>query len=277
VAEAKDHVHEVGERLSRDGIPPALRPLVIGITGYGNVGRGAREIIAELPIAEVTPAALAAGKFDRLDLERRIVAAVFAEEHMVTPIEPGARFELQDYYAHPARYRSQFASYLPWLTLLVHCAYWDARYPRVVTRQDVERLFPALSRPQRAIGEPRLQVIGDVSCDIEGGVEITMRTTDIEDPLFVYQPCTGHTVDGFEADGPAVMAIDFLPTELPADATRSFGDALVDLVPPLARTDFRRPTSELALPSALRRALITHAGGLTPEFDYLRSHLDKVH
>jgi alpha-aminoadipic semialdehyde synthase len=69
------------------------------------------------------------------------------------------------------------------------------------------------------------------------------------------------------------MAIDYLPCELPADATQSFGDALVDFVPSLVRTDFRQPFQALDLPAELRRALIVQDGQLTPDYVHLRQFL----
>jgi len=40
-------------------------------------------------------------------------------------------------------------------------------------------------------GTPRLTVIGDISCDVEGSVECTVKSTEIEDPIYVYNPFTG--------------------------------------------------------------------------------------
>jgi alpha-aminoadipic semialdehyde synthase len=182
-------------------------------------------------------------------------------------------FQLDDNYRHPEHYRGVFAHYLPHLALIVNCIYWEERYPRLVTRDDVRRMFAASAGAPPSAARPRLQVIGDISCDIEGSIEVTLRNSSIDSPLFVYRPDSDSTEDGVEAVGPVIMSIDHLPCEMPADATRSFGDALVDFVAPLAKADFQRPLGEVDLPAELRRALIVHCGQLTPDFAYLQDRV----
>jgi alpha-aminoadipic semialdehyde synthase len=265
VADATGHLGTVGARLAAEGVPAALRPLVVGIAGYGNVSRGAQQMLDLLPVTELTPAALLATPVESLRRERRIVKVVFAEEHMAAPLAPGQPFVLCDYYDHPDRYQPSFAPYLDRLTVLVNCIYWDERYPRLLTRADVARLWAA--------GPPALRVIGDISCDLAGAIEVTARTTTVDRPVFVHEPASGEARDGLEGAGPVVMAIDNLPCELPADATRSFGDTLVRFVPALARTDFRQRRDALGLPAELARALIVHQGELTADYAYLKEYL----
>ena len=45
---AKAAIRTAGERIASDGLPDGLPPLVVGIAGYGNVAKGAREILADL-------------------------------------------------------------------------------------------------------------------------------------------------------------------------------------------------------------------------------------
>jgi alpha-aminoadipic semialdehyde synthase len=265
VAEARAHLQEIGEELRRCGVPEALRPMTFAFTGYGNVSQGAQELFDLLPHAVLAPAQLAAGDFGDHDQAAVLFKTEFREEHMAEPATEGGSFELQEYYDHPERYRGIFARYLPRLSVLVHGAYWDERYPRVVSREDVQALF--------AQPAPRLEIIGDISCDIEGGVEITSKPATVDAPVFVYDPATAEVTDGFTGAGPAVMAVDNLPCELPADASRAFGEALVGFAPQLAKTDFSQPLEQLSLASELTRALIVHRGELTPEFAHLAQFL----
>jgi len=57
--EAEAAVRALGERIAREGLPASLVPLVIGVAGYGNVGRGVQEILALLPRQDIDPADLA--------------------------------------------------------------------------------------------------------------------------------------------------------------------------------------------------------------------------
>jgi alpha-aminoadipic semialdehyde synthase len=115
-------------------------------------------------------------------------------------------------------------------------------------------------------------VIGDISCDIEGSVECTVKPTQPDNPVYVYDPHAREATDGVAGNGPVVMAVDNLPCELPRDATQSFGTALVDLVAEGARADYAARLEDLALPGPLKRAVIVHRGALAPTYRYLEQH-----
>lgn len=263
---ARAAVREVGERIRREGLPPILAPLVVGFAGYGNVSRGAQEIFDLLPVQEIAPDDLP--RLFAEDPARHVLyKVVFKEEHMVEPIAPGASFDLQEYYQHPERYRSRFSAYVPYLTVLVNGIYWEAKYPRLVTKEYLRELFGAPARP-------RLRVIGDISCDIEGAVECTVRCTDPGNPVFVYHPRTGQTRDGWEGEGVVVLAVDILPSEVPRDASVDFSAVLREFAPAIAKADYTVPFEELNLPPEIKRAVIVYRGELTPAYRYLERYLN---
>jgi alpha-aminoadipic semialdehyde synthase len=150
--------------------------------------------------------------------------------------------------------------------MLINCIYWDHRYPRLVTRDYLEKLF--------AKGKPKLLVIGDISCDVEGSVECTLYPTAINDPLFVYDPLKHTATMGHKGEGVLLMAVDILPAELPRDASEGFGDVLVNYIKPIADADFDEHFDDLDLPRAIKKGLILHKGQLTPEFKYLEEFLE---
>ena len=140
---------------------------------------------------------------------------VYKEQDMVEPIDPAQPFELQDYYAHGERYQSRFAPHLPLLTVLVNGTYWDERYPRLVTKDRLRAMWSHEATP-------RLRVIGDLGCDIEGAIECTLKCTEPSDPVYVYDPVDGTIVSGVDGKGPVVLAVDILPAELPREASEAF-------------------------------------------------------
>lgn len=274
--EAQAAVTAVGERIAREGLPEQITPLVCGFAGYGNVFRGANEIIELLPVREIEPREVAAVS-QSSDYARDVVyKVVFKEEHTVEPISPDVRpstgsghcFELQDYYDHPEKYRPKFNVYLPHLTLLVNCTYWEAKYPRLVTKADLKQLYGETE-------PPRLRVIGDISCDIEGAIESTVKCTEPGDPVYVYDPFEDRAVDGFEGRGPVVLAVDILPSELPREASEYFGDVLMQYIPAIAQADYSVPFEELALPPEIKRAVIVYQGELTPDYCYIKKYLEE--
>jgi alpha-aminoadipic semialdehyde synthase len=262
--DAKDDLSAIGQLIAEKGIPHELRPFVIGFTGYGNVSQGAQEIIGLLPVKEISPSKL-------LELHRRkklpdniVYKVIFKEEDLFEHVD-GDPFELHDYYANPHNYRSKFEAYIPYLSMLINCVYWDKRYPRLVTKQYLKNLF--------AKGLPRLTVIGDISCDVEGSVECTLKPTEIDDPIFVYDPETEQITMGHKGNGMLVMAVDILPAELPRDSSDGFADVLVNFVKPIADADFSEHFDDLDLPKPIKKALILHNGELTPEYKYMEEFL----
>ena len=259
-------VERAGELLRRDGLPAAICPFVIGVAGYGNVSKGAQEVLGALGARTLTPDELR-------DAERVSIAAreafmtVFTEREMVQRRPPSSDpFSLEEYFRQPERYAGNFERWLPSLSLLVNCIYWDARYPRLVTKKAVQRLFG-----DRA---PRLQVIGDISCDIEGAIEITAKETSLDNPVYVYDTETEAIHDGVQGHGPVILAVANLPCELAREASQAFSTALRPFLPALVNTDFNVPFADLALPPELKGAVILHHGELTPEYAYLNKHVN---
>jgi len=261
LAAALAAVREVGERIARDGLPAQICPFVVGVSGYGNVSRGAQEVLDALGAVAVAPADLD-GLFAGPAARRAVHKVVFAEHDMVARRDATAPFELDEYYRQPELYEGVFERWLPRLTVLLNCVFWDAQYPRLVTKAAVRRLY--------AGAPPLLRVIGDVSCDIEGSIEFTLKETHIDEPVYVYDPDAESITDGVEGRGPVVLAVGNLPCELSRESSVAFSAALSPFVPALAAADFSLPFAQLSLPPELRRALILHHGDFTPGYDYMR-------
>jgi alpha-aminoadipic semialdehyde synthase len=119
-------------------------------------------------------------------------------------------------------------------------------------------------------------VIGDISCDIDGAIECTVKATEPGAPNFVYNPLTGEVIDGVEGEGVVVMAVDILPSELPRDASEYFSRVLLPYVPALANADYSVPFDDLSLPAEIKRAVIAHRGQLAPSYQYLSHHLQGI-
>lgn len=236
----------VGHEIREHGLPPEIHPLVVGFTGGGNVSRGAQEVFDRLPFVEVAPEALHELAATPDLSHRTLYKVVFRREA-----------------------RRLFERHLPHLTVLVNGIYWDPGEPRLVTWSDLEALWGEVARP-------RLRVIADLSCDIEGSIEATVRATDPGDPVYVVDPTSRCATPGVAGHGPVILAVDNLPAELPREASEHFGDALFPFLTDLVAADFSVDFEHLALPAPLRDAVVAHAGRLTPRFEYLRRSLERV-
>ena len=257
--EASAALRRVGAEMAELRLPPPHSPVLIGITGDGNVSRGAQAILELCGAKAVEP--------DELDGLRPgtpgLFSTVFRRAETVEPVTGVTG--LESYYEKPEWYRPIFERQLPRLSVLVNCIYWDERFPRLVTLPALRRLY--------AEPAPRLKVIGDLSCDLNGAIEATVRTTSPDAPAYVYDVATGETHDGVAGHGPVILAVYNLPAELPREASEAFGLALLPYLPALAAARYDATFEQSGLSPALRRATIAYRGELTPNFSYLRRHL----
>jgi saccharopine dehydrogenase (NAD+, L-lysine-forming) len=268
LVDAKESIKKIGWDIHESGFDPSLVPLIFGFAGYGHVSRGAQEIFDLLPFEEVRPKDIQSF-FDRGHYtSNRIYKMVFKEEHMVKPSSASQKFQLQEYYEHPERYQPIFESFIPYISVLVNCVYWAPQYPHFVTKTYLRKLW----EEERS---PRLKVIGDISCDVEGAVECTLYATNPGKPVYVYDPITKRTLDGIKGRGVVVMATDNLPAELPLESSLFFSDALLPYVPAIAMADFTGDFKNCDLPYPIKKAVILYNGEFTPEYEYMKNFITK--
>lgn len=250
--------------IKKEALHKRLSPFIIGITGHGHVSQGVQEILDILGPVEIHPR-------DMLDFikhkktdRKKVYKIVFLREEKLRA-KNGKGFYFEDYLKYPEKFESNLDIYLSYLNILIHTSYWDMRYPRLVTKKMIGRLY--VKKPFR------LKFIGDISCDINGSIELTYKTTTFKNPTFTYNPRNGVFKDGHESEGITIMAIDNLPSELPKDASCEFSSQIKEYVYQIACHGALDITHHAAIPAELRRAVITQKGHLTRNFRYLRRYL----
>ena len=259
----KEHIKKIGRTIKTEGFAEKIAPIIIGFAGYGNVSKGAQEIIDLLPCIKINPNQLA--DVYKNPSTNCVYKVVFKEEDMVRPINPDDTFDLQDYYIHPEKYESVFNRYLPYLTILMNCIYWDERYPRILTKKYL------LSHIDK--NDFHLQIIGDISVDINGAIEPTGKVTTPDHPSFVYNPHTDEMENDLSKKGLVIMAVDNLPCELPKDSSTEFSNALQPFIPAIINADYTTTFKDLKLPDEIKKAVILYKGILTPSFEYINKYL----
>lgn len=233
-----------------DAVKKALDKLVLPedfktlITGRGKVARGAKEIIDHLGINQVSPEELL-----MRDQEGPSYAMLDLEDY--NKHREGRDFDRSEFYQNPERYEGDFDRFTRVIDLFIAGHFYGNGAPIILTRE--------------AMADPacRIKVVADVSCDIDGPVACTIRSSTIADPFYGYDPQTHTEVDFMEPNAIGVMAVDNLPCELPRDASQGFGEQFLQQIAP----SFFDGDSE----GVLSRAQITDSmGRLTPRFCYLQ-------
>lgn len=221
----------------------------IVLTGKGRVGGGALETVSCMPqIKEVSPE-----DFLNKDFDHPVYTVLGVHDYNKTL--DGSPFDKKQFYADPeGKFESDFLKYAQVADMYIACHYWDNRSPFIFSREDAKN------------ADWNVQVVADVSCDIDCAVACTIKPSTIADPIYGYNPNT-EGEDDFMKDGViAVMAVDNLPCELPKDASVDFGEMFLEhVLQPLLGTDPE---------NIIERASETKSGELTSHFAYLQDYVD---
>ena len=224
-----------------------LGPIKILLTGRGRVGSGAREIFDGMGIQKV-------GVNDYLTQEYQEPVYCQIDASFYNKRKDGIRGNKEEFIAHPERYESNFLRFTRETDLFVAGHFYGKGAPYLISREDARK------------PEFRIQVIADISCDIDGPVAPTIRASTISDPIYGYNPFTESETEFRKPEAIAVMAVDNLPAELPRDSSEGFGSAfLKHVIPAFFNGD---------KDGILERARMTRNGKLTPLYAYLQDYVD---
>jgi alpha-aminoadipic semialdehyde synthase len=107
----------------------------------------------------------------------------------------------------------------------------------------------------------RLATVGDISCDIGGGIEFVTRATTIDAP-------------SYDVNGVSVMAVDILPASLPRDASVHFSERLLRYVRSIVDDYKGVKGGDVEAADALKRATIASNGQLQKGHEWLTEKVD---
>ncbi|KAG6886864.1 hypothetical protein C0995_003874 [Termitomyces sp. Mi166 len=228
LASLQTTLRSIGEQVAQGAIPPALGPFVIGLTGTGNVAQGCLDILQYLPIENVQISNLHALVTNPdTPLNKIYLAHALPKDYLVRL--DGQPYDRAHYYTHPQSYRSTFCETVaPYLTLFLNGTGWSPNFPRLMTNN---QLIVALDRARTFPGW-RFTNVGDISCDIEGGLEFLTHSTTLSAPSYNLE---------LDLASPSslppvrIMAVDILPAALPLDASVHFSRTVLGYVSGLVR------------------------------------------
>jgi len=226
-----------------------LPPLKIAVTGDGRVANGVLEILNYLKVYRLSPDQYRQIEKPPVPVYVQLLPGDYVQR------KNGYEFDLFHFFVNPAEYENSFIPFAETTDLLLAAAYWNPKAPVLFTTDDMK-------------SEPfRISVISDITCDIDGSIPSTKRSSTIEEPYYDYNPVTEELEPAFSSkQNITVQAVDNLPCELPKDASLDFGRNLIDKVFPSL---FVNDTDGI-----IERATITKNGKLTPGFSYLQDFVD---
>ncbi|PSR70717.1 hypothetical protein PHLCEN_2v13410, partial [Hermanssonia centrifuga] len=138
------------------------------------------------------------------------------------------------------------------------------------TAQLTTTLHAAQALAQAGGGVGRFACVGDISCDVEGGLEFLPRSSTLSSPFFrIHCGSAGST-------GVTMMAVDILPTALPREASERFCAALVPYLRTVVRqylTPVAKEGREEEEEKELERAVVASGGALREEHQWLEGPL----
>ena len=224
-----------------------LPPLKFVITGTGKVGNGAKEILDAIKIKEVSVENY---------LTKNYAQPVYTQIDVLeyNKRKDGQVLDFTDFYQNPTEYVSDFEKFTKVSDIYITGHFYGNDAPVILTREMLKA------------NDCKIKVVADVSCDIDGPIACTLRSSTIAEPLYGYLPDENKEVDVFHPAAIVVMAVDNLPCELPKDASEGFGEMFLGQVFPAFFNNDKD--------GILHRAKITENGKLTPRFSYLQDFVD---
>ena len=223
-----------------------LPNIKVVLTGKGRVGNGAKEMLDGMRLKEVTVEDFLTKTFDE---------AVYVQIDVLdyNKRKDGLKKDAADFFNNPSEYESNFMRFAKVADLYIAGHFYGDGAPFIFTRANAKSK------------DFHIKVVADISCDIDGPVASTIRSSTIANPIYGYNPVTEEEVDYMENDAIAVMAVDNLPCELPKDASEGFGDSFAKyVIPSFFDGDIN---------GVLFRAKMTEKGKLTPKFSYLQEYV----
>lgn len=222
-------------------------PIKFVVTGGGKVGGGIKEILDAIKIKQVSVedyltknyAQAVYVQIDVLDYNKRI---------------DGQVIDCKDFYTNPQEYIGNFERFTKVSDILITGHFHGNSAPDILTRTMIQA------------NDFKIKIIGDVSCDIDGPIASTLRSSTIAEPFYGYLPSGHKEVDVFHPAAIVVMAVDNLPCELPKDASEGFGTMFMEHVIPAFFNNDKD--------GILARAKMTENGKLTEKFGYLQDYVD---
>lgn len=224
---------------------PLPKDLRIVLTGGGRVGKGAMGVLERAGVKRVKPQ-------EFLDIENTVPVYTVLGSADLYARDDQQPFDKQAFHNDPRGHHSKFLPFARRAHIYMACHFWDPRGPKILSAEDLRD--PRLS----------LQVIADISCDIGGPIDSTLRATTIAEPFYGYDTASGTEKPAGTPGTIAVMTVDNLPCELPRDASEAFGRDLVERVLPFLVGDDKE--------GMIARATIAQGGALTASFAHLKDY-----
>ncbi len=242
-AHACHDLEELERHLHAYPLPKDLR---IVLTGGGRVGKGAMGVLERAGVERIPPVEFLS------TLNDGPVYTVLGSSDLYERTD-GAPFDKEAFHRDPSGHRSRFLAYAQKAHMYLACHFWDPRGPKILSASDLQ---------DPDIG---LEVVADISCDIGGPIDCTLRSTTIASPFLGYDTRTRTEVLPGTPGSITVMSVDNLPCELPRDASDAFGRDLMERVlPHLVGKDDE---------GMIARATIAEDGHLTERFHYLGNYV----
>ncbi|XP_075599237.1 alpha-aminoadipic semialdehyde synthase, mitochondrial isoform X3 [Balearica regulorum gibbericeps] len=272
-SQAVQAVRDAGYEISLGLMPKSVGPLTFVFTGTGNVSKGAQEMFNALPCEFVEPHELK--EVSRSGDLRKVYGTVLSRHHHLVRKHDGV-YDPVDYDKHPELYTSRFNTDIaPYTTCLINGIYWEQHTPRLLSRQDAQKLLvPIRSAAGATEGCPelphKLLAICDISADTGGSIEFMTECTTIDSPFCMYDADQHIIHDSVEGSGILMCSIDNLPAQLPIEATEYFGDMLFPYIEEMLLSEGSEPLEGQNYSSVVRDAVIASNGSLTAKYEYIQ-------
>ena len=214
------------------------------ITGDGRVSKGVIELLKKTNIIEISKE-----NFLSKNYNFPVFCNLSTSDYVKYDLHDN--FELEHFISNPEDYRPLTHQYLCDTNLLISAHYWDPRSPKIFELNNLHQYS-------------KLKVIGDITCDLNGSIPTTLKSTSIKNPYYYYDKKKFSECSS-SAEALGVMAVDNLPSELPRDSSTEFGDGVFkEVLPYIIGKDDNR----------IIKATIAKNGKFLPKYSYIEKYIN---
>lgn len=215
------------------------------VTGNGKVSKGCQFILDKVSIPRLSVK-------DYLNVNECQKCYCVAETKDLVKRKDNGLYNRCDFHAQPSEYESLFILFAKRSNTFISCHEWEPNMP--------------VYFDEYCMNHGKIRVVGDITCDINGSVKSTVRSSTHDNPFYDFSYEMMKEVPLFDdKDSISVMAVDTCPNSLAREASENFGSQIIiNAIIPIIQDQF--------VDNVFNKAVLIRKGVPTSYFKYLNEY-----
>lgn len=245
------HLDEVGERISEEGLPEQAYPLMIALIGGGPFESGVDEVLERFPLKSFSVHVVDENT-ESFSADQYSLYKVVFQEADVFGIS-GKAFDARAFKKEPELFKSLFDRYLPIFQVVINGSDWRPQMPTLLTREYLRQAAYLHSNPLP-------KVTADLTGRAPGPLEIVEDSSLEVGSIHTYLPRKDEWFEGVAASGTTVMGCRGYQEVFAEEASTDFSQRMTGVLEELLTLREGKETTGHWVPDWLHQAMVLHDG-----------------